>query len=342
MIITLTPNPSLDLLFRAERLIWDDANRIPTPRRRPGGQGINVARAVRTLDPEAAVRAIAPLGGSVGREIRESLEAEGTPLSPVPIGENTRVFVGVRESETGRSMLLNPRGPEVTEAEAEALLAAVDQALETGLRLGSAGARSASDAAVSTADTAYGDGPGWLVACGSLLPGLPADFYARAGRLARKHGALFVPDCDGDALAAAVPEADLLVPNELEAGRLVGRAVASPEDAIGAGGELLEHGPERVVVTLGAQGAVAVDGTGAWRARPVPPPAARKALAGASAVGAGDAFLAALLLARDAGAAMPDALADAVAAGTAVLLSEGTELLRREDAVEVRGWVEVR
>ena len=57
MILTVTPNPSLDLLFRAERLVWDDANRIPLPRRRPGGQGINVVRAVRALDPRAPARA---------------------------------------------------------------------------------------------------------------------------------------------------------------------------------------------------------------------------------------------------------------------------------------------
>lgn len=321
MIVTLTPNPSLDLLFTAERLVWDDANRIPMPRRRPGGQGINLVRAVRTLAPDAPARAIAPLGGPVGRELREMLDAEGTPLTAVPIAGETRVFVGVRESETGRSMLLNPRGPAITDDEAEALLGAVEDAL-------------------APSDES-GDGPAWLVACGSLLPGLPTDFYARAGRLARDRGVRFVPDCDGDALAAAVPEADLLVPNTLEASRLVGREVASPETAVDAARELLGQGPERVVITMGADGAVAARADGAWLARPMPPEAAARVLARSSAVGAGDAFLAALLMALDGGTALPDALADAVAAGTAVLLSEGAALLRREDAVEARGWVQV-
>ncbi|MGK7313075.1 MAG: 1-phosphofructokinase family hexose kinase, partial [Candidatus Longimicrobiales bacterium M2_2A_002] len=317
MIVTLTPNPSLDLLFTAERLVWDDANRIPMPRRRPGGQGINLVRAVRILAPDAATRAVAPLGGPVGRELRDMLDAEGTPLTAVPIAGESRVFVGVRESATGRSMLLNPRGPEITDDETGSLLGAVEAALELAAR-----------------------GPAWLVACGSLLPGLPADFYARVGRLARRQRARFVPDCDGPALAAAVGEADLLVPNALEAGRLVGRQLDSPEAAIDAARALRERGPDRVVVTLGADGAVAVDGAGAWRARPLPPKSAAELLARSSAVGAGDAFLAALILALDGGAATPDALADAVAAGTAVLLSEGAELLRREDAVEARGWVE--
>lgn len=318
MIVTLTPNPSLDLLFSADRLVWDDANRVPMPRRRPGGQGINLVRAARVLHPETAVRAVAPLGGPVGDELRAMLEAEGTPLVAVPIAGETRVFVGVRESDAGRSLLLNPRGPEATPAEADALLQAVAAALEAG----------------------RAKGADWLVASGSLLPGLPPDFYARAGRLARDRGARFVPDGDGQGLAAAVPEADLLVPNELEAGRLLGATVESPADAIAAARRLRDRGPERVVVTLGARGAVAVDADGAWWARLAPPSAVRERLTG-SAVGAGDAFLAALLLALDADAAFPDALADAVAAGTAVLLSEGAALLRRSDALEVRRWVEV-
>lgn len=317
MIITVTPNPSLDLLFSAERLVWNDANRIPMPRRRAGGQGINVARAVRALAPDASVRAIAPLGGPVGRELREMLEAEGTPLTGVEIGAETRVFVGVRERETGRSLLLNPRGPAVTEADGDVLLDAMDEVLRTS------------------------PAPAWVVASGSLLPGLPADFYARAGERARSLGARFVPDGDGPALAAAVPVADLLVPNELEAGRLVERSVATPEDAAAAGQVLLGRGPERVVITLGDRGAVWVDDTGAWWARAVPPSERAPVLETASAVGAGDAFLAALLLAIRRDTPPPDALAAAAAAGTATLLSRGTDLVRREDADEVRRWVEV-
>ena len=314
MIITLTPNPSLDLLFTADRLRWDDANRVPMPRRRPGGQGINVARAAGVLAGADAAHAIAPLGGPVGRELRTMLEAEGTRLTAVPIRGETRVFVGVRESASGRSLLLNPRGPEVTEEEADALLDAVDAVLDR-------------------------DGPVWLAACGSLLPGLPADFYARAGRIARSRGARFVPDGDGEALAAAADEADLLVPNELEAGRLLGRTIETPADAARAGRELLARGPDLVVVTLGARGAVAVDSAGAWWARPEPPEHQAETLATASAVGAGDAFLAGLIGALDRGAGTRAALADAVAAGTAVLLSEGTDLITAADVRRVREWV---
>jgi 1-phosphofructokinase family hexose kinase len=328
LIVTLTPNPSLDLLFAAERLVWDDANRVSMPRRRPGGQGINVVRAALALAAGAAgptaagaagravAHAVAPLGGVVGRELRAVLDAEGTPLTAVPIAGETRLFVGVRESAGGRSLLLNPRGPEATEAEAAAVLDALDGVLSDG-----------------AAD--------WVAACGSLLPGMPADFYARAGRLARDRGARFVPDGDGEALAAAVPEADLLVPNDREAERLLGRPVDGPGAAAAAARELLERGPRRVVVTLGAAGAVSADRSGSWWARPVPPPDRAAMLASSSAVGAGDAFLAALLLAVEVGAPAAESLTAAVAAGTAVLLSTGSDLVTAAGVEEARGWVVV-
>lgn len=321
MILTLTPNPSLDLLFAADRLVWDDANRLAMPRRRPGGQGINVVRAARSLAPSLAARAVAPLGGEVGRDLRQLLEAEGTPLRTVPMDAETRLFVGVRETDSGRSLLLNPRGPTVDPGFGAALLGVVVELLEE-----------------------RPEAPAWVVCCGSLLPGLPDDLYARVGHEARRRGARFVPDCDGAALANAAPAADLLVPNDMEAARLAGCTVASPEQAVRAGIALLERGPRRVVVTLGNRGAVAVTAAGAWWAYPEPPAELARDLAEGSAVGAGDAFLAALLLADlesggEAAAAGDHGLAEAVAAGTATLLSRGQELVTPEAVRRVRPHV---
>src|SRR5262245_36709174 len=102
MILTITPNPSLDLLFESPRLVWDDANRLDAPRRRPGGQGINVTRAARVLGASSV--AVALLGGRVGDELQSMLSAEGTPCERIDITGETRVFVGARETESGRSL----------------------------------------------------------------------------------------------------------------------------------------------------------------------------------------------------------------------------------------------
>jgi 1-phosphofructokinase family hexose kinase len=293
MILTLTPNPSLDLLFSAERLVWEDANRVAAPRRRPGGQGINLVRAARELGGAAA--AVAPLGGPVGEELAKALHDEGTPLRSVAIAGETRIFVGVREAARGRSLLLNPRGPALTPAEVATLAAATVSALDE-LR------------------------PHWLACCGSLPPGTPPDFYAGVGREARARGVRFVPDCDGHALRlAAEAGCDLLVPNRHEAERLLGRDLPSVDDAGRAARELLAFGAAAVCVTLGDAGAVLATGAGLWHARP-------PRLDTGSAVGAGDAFLAALLLRleRD---GPESALVAAVAAGSAVLRSVGSSIL---------------
>lgn len=318
MILTLTPNPSLDLLFTADRLVWEDANRVPMPRRRPGGQGVNVVRAVRALEPEAPARAVAPLGGAIGGLLEEMLVREGTPLTAVPIEGETRVFVGVRERSGERSLLLNPRGPEVGAAEEELLLNALRAALED---------RPAARAR-------------WLACCGSLLPGLPPDFYARAGAAALEQGWSFAPDCDGEALRLAIAVgADLVVPNLHEAERLLGRRIEGVHQAGQAARDLLRFGPSLAVVTLGAAGAVAASDDGCWHARTLPTHDLRADIEGGSAVGAGDAFLAALLLGLTAGAGPEEALTVAVAAGSGTLLSRGTDLIRRSDMERVRSCV---
>ncbi|MFO7260248.1 MAG: hexose kinase [bacterium] len=311
MLLTLTPNPSLDLLFEADCLVWDDANRLDAPRRRAGGQGINVVRAARALGVDA--RAVAPLGGQVGGELAAMLAAEGTPLRAVWIAGETRVFVGVREGASGRSLLLNPRGPRLGPAEAEALCEAVRAGLDE-MR------------------------PRWVACCGSLPPGLPPDLYAAVGRMAREAGARFVPDCDTPPLRLAVDAGcDLLVPNRHEAGRLLGEELEEGDVAAAARAAtaLLACGPAAVAVTMGAAGAVLATRRGTWHAAAPP-------IRDGSAVGAGDAFLAGLLAAMEEGAEPPEALRAAVAAGTATLLSDGQDLLRRSDYEALLRTITVR
>ena len=307
MILTVTPNPSVDLLFTAERLVWDDANRVDSPRRRAGGQGINLARAVRALGGDA--RALTLLGGATGRELRELLEADGQPLDVVSIEGDTRVFVGVREGATHRSLLLNARGPAAGPADADRLLQAIQ-------------------ATVAAHRTR------WLVCSGSLPPGMPEDVYARVASIARASRARYVVDCDGPALLmAAAAGCDVLSPNSPEAERLLGLAsgsVAHEDSAAAAAQELRARFGARVAfVTLGVAGAVGADGSGVWHV------AAPEQDRGASAVGAGDAFLAAALLALDSGAGAELAVRAGVAAGSAVLRSTGSALLGRADYDEL-------
>jgi 1-phosphofructokinase family hexose kinase len=307
-LLTVTPNPSLDLLFEHDRLVWDDANRMDDPRRRPGGQGLNVARAARELGGDAL--ALSLLGGRTGRDIADMLDREGTRYRAVFSRNETRTFVAVRERATGRSLLLNARGPACDPHESDALEQLLVEALSK-------------------------EAPVWVAGCGSLPRGFPPDFYVRLAAHAHAVGARFVADCDGQPLQLAfLGGCDLLVPNQHEAGRLLGREVGDVASAADAARTLRTAGATIVAVTLGPDGAVLACDDGCWHARPPP-------LHAGSAVGAGDAFLAALLLEVQSDAAPADALARAVAAGTATLLARGSALLVTSDVDRILPQVAV-
>lgn len=297
MILTVTPNPSIDLLYEADRLVWDDANRVEMPRRRAGGQGINVTRAVQVLGGDSV--ALAFFGGAVGNELKGLLEADGTHYIDVPIHPETRTFVAVSERTTGRSLLVNPLGPILTEDDRAQLLVQVETAC-AHLK------------------------PEWVLCSGSLPRGIGNDVYAFIGKIAHAHGAHFIADCDGVSLELAVQHGcDLLAPNKHEAERLVRAPIVSVQDAAVAARSLLSAAPV-VLVKLGAAGAVLADTTGVWHAK------IDRELNG-SAVGAGDSCLAGYLIANKSGAPPYEALRRAVAAGGAVLLSRDGALFTRAD-----------
>lgn len=296
MILTITPNPSIDLLYEADNLVWDDANRVAMPRRRAGGQGINVTRAARALG--GASVPLAFFGGVTGAELKLLLDDDAISYIDVPIHPDTRVFVAICEKSTGRSMLVNPRGPELTEDDRARMLVAVAAACAKHK-------------------------PEWVVCSGSVPRGLGNDLYAFIGRIANAWNAKFVADCDGDTLTRALDAGcALLCPNRHEAERLTQLPLTSVQEAALAAESLLRAAP-RVLIKLSENGAVYHDGRVCLHAK------GREYRSG-SAVGAGDAFLAAFIVAEKNGAPASEALRHGVAAGGAVLLSQGKDILTRQ------------
>jgi 1-phosphofructokinase family hexose kinase len=307
MILTITPNPSIDYLFEADKLQWDDANRVEMPRVRAGGQGINLTRAARVLGGDSV--ALAFFGGNSGEQLKAMLKAEGTPFIDVPIAAETRVFFGVRETTTGRSMLVNARGAILGNADRTRMLERVRQAC-VELR------------------------PAWVVCSGSVPRGVGDDVYAEIADIAHAHGLRFVADCDGVQLTNAVGKGcDIIAPNQHEAERLSYLSIPNAGEAVKAANALRSVAAE-VCVKLGPDGAIISTREGTWLAR-------GPRLQSGSAVGAGDAFLAALLVAKEKGAPPEEALRSAVAAGTAVLKSRGSDLLTHSDYAEMLRAVQV-
>ncbi|WP_029145603.1 1-phosphofructokinase family hexose kinase [Microbacterium luticocti] len=291
-ILTVTPNPALDVSTGVDHVVAEHKMRCGPTRLDPGGGGVNVARVVRNLGGSAL--AVYTAGGPTGQAYRELLEREGIAGRVVRIAGSTRESFTVDEMSTGRQFRFVLQGPHLAEPEWRALLSAVADDLPFG---------------------------GYLVPSGSLPPGVPVDFYARLARLARDNDARCVVDASGEALRAALDEGVFLVkPSRRELGELVGGAVDDEVELIGAARELVGRGACRMVaLTLGGAGAVLVDAERALRL-PTPPVQVR------SAVGAGDSFLGAFVLRLAQGRTPAEAFRTAVAAGSATAALEATEL----------------
>ncbi|WP_327696903.1 1-phosphofructokinase [Streptomyces sp. NBC_00459] len=285
MILTVTPNPSLDRTYEVPSLDRGEVIRATGERMDPGGKGVNVSRAVAAAGQRTV--AVLPLGGAPGALVADLLDAQGIEVAPVPISGATRSNIALAEAD-GVLTKINAPGPELSAAEQELLLETVRR------------------------QSAEAD---WIACCGSLPRGLAPSWYADL--VARTHaaGARIALDTSGPALLAALRERpDVVKPNAEELAEAVGRPLATIGDAVKAAEELRELGAGAVLASLGADGQLLVNGSGTWFG-------SARVDTVRSNVGAGDSSLAGFLIAGGSG---PEALASAVAHGAAAVQLPGS------------------
>lgn len=306
-ILTLTMNPALDLFTTAARVLPTHKLRCGPALVHPGGGGINVARVLCRLGAE--VLALYPAGGVTGAQLHALLAAEGVPAQVIDIAGETRQSFSVHEAATGQDYRFVLPGPLLPEAQWQSCL---DQAV-----LAAAGAQV-------------------VVASGSLPPGVPEDFYARLARRLDASGIRLAVDTSGPALALALQAGVYLVkPSLRELAELTGSTLDTPKKRLDASRRIIDTGQAEVVaVSLGEQGAMLVTAQNAWQA------AALKVDV-ASTIGAGDSFLAGLVLGLDRGGTSEAALAQAIAASAAALLTGGTALCQPQDVHRLAPQVRV-
>lgn len=294
MIITLTPNPSIDRTVAFTELRRGAVNRALSSRVDPGGKGVNVARALTAHG--VAATAVLPVGGPEGHLMDKLLTDAGVDRLGVPIRESIRLNVTAVEPD-GTTTKLNEPGPRLDEEELRLLLEAVTTRVESA-----------------------GGGDVWVVACGSLPPGAPEDLYARLVRSAREAGARVAVDSSGPPLRPAVAASpDLIKPNRVELEELVGASLTTLGDVIDAAADLVLGGVGTVAVSLGRDGAVLVDGDTAVHARAV-------IERPRSTVGAGDCMLAGLLHGLSTGTDAGSALRTGVLWGAAAVRLPGSRV----------------
>ncbi len=170
-----------------------------------------------------------------------------------------------------------------------------------------------------------------LVISGSLPPGVKTEKLTALVQAVLQRGIRCIVDSSGDALKAALEpgQLELVKPNQKELSALVNRELNQPDDVRTAAEELVRTGKaHRVVVSLGPQGALAVDKTGCVQV--VPPP-----MKSQSTVGAGDSMVGAMVLKLAQGASLLEMARYGVAAGSAATINQGTRLCSLADTQKI-------
>lgn len=302
MIITVTPNPSIDrTVTLPARLVRGAVHRVQSVSTEPGGKGVNVARALTLAGLDTL--AILPAGGR--DPILSALQSCGVPFYAVPVDGAVRTNLTITESD-GTTTKINEPGAVIDEAALAALTTAI----------------------LDRAESAR-----WVVLSGSLPPGMPDSWYADVVARLQSFDCKVAVDTSDAPLAALAAEfgraaPDLIKPNAEELAGLAGVAAehleaalaqGDPDPVVAAARQLIDRGAHTVLATLGPAGAVLVDETGSWLATPPP-------IKPRSTVGAGDSSLAGYVRADVAGAQPPQRLQMAVAYGSGAAALPGSAL----------------
>lgn len=303
-IVTLTLNPALDKSTEVERMAPESKLRCSALRYDAGGGGINVSKGVARLGGQSV--AVFPAGGMNGQRLRSLLDQAGIETDVLETQEETRESYAVRETSTNHQFRFTPPGAPLTVDEAERCLARVGQLK-----------------------------PDWLVASGSLPPGLPETYYERVAVFAKQIGAKLILDTSGPALQAAADEGlYLLKPNLAELSALAGVNKLEMNQVDDAAMDIIAKGMcEVVIVSLGPRGALLVTRNGFEH---IPAPTVEKR----TTVGAGDSMVAGMVWALSQRKPLREMAQWGVACGTAATMGAGTELFQRADAERLLQWIQ--
>lgn len=289
MIYTVTLNPALDKTLSATGLRPDRINRAQIIRRDWGGKGINVSRALQHLGVSSVAAGFC--GGPTGRALRQGLDDLDIAHHLIEVQGETRINLTIHDQDRQVLVKLNEPGPTITLEEMGQLCAWIVQRT--------------------------GPGDHWVLS-GNLPPGLAPDTYALLIDQIRSRGGRACLDTSGEPLVLGVQARPFLIkPNRAEAETILAHPLRTRCHLLKALDALAEHGVAHVLLSLGADGALAAhDGKRCW-ARP-------PAVEVTSDIGAGDSMLAGYLWGLTSGYDLEDCLRRAVAAGTAAAMEEGS------------------
>ena len=291
-ITTVTVNPSLDVSSTVDSVTPEHKLRCEAPRRAPGGGGVNVARVAHRFGVDAI--AVLTCGGATGSLVTQLLQQEGVTTIAIPIDGETRQSFTVGESSTGSNYRFVLPGPTPTPHAIDQLIELADSQPKQDL----------------------------VVVSGSLPPGTKPTTMSRLVDSLTDLGRTVIVDTSGPALSEALKTKALLVkPSTRELSLLTGYELLTEDDISNSARMVAaESTVGALLVSLGPGGALLVQADGTtirYRAPTV------RVL---SAVGAGDSLVAGIATGLCQGSNLQQSISLGIAAGTAAVMTPGSQL----------------
>lgn len=296
MILTITLNPSIDKSTKLDTLKPENKLRCDEVVNDPGGGGINVSKALKKLETLSV--ALFPAGGHNGNMLCSLLKEEGILFHSFDTKAETRENWIVREASTNNQYRFTFPGRTVMEETIKLLV-----------------------------DHIRSFTPSYIVASGSLPPGLPDYFYGMIVTNAASMGAKCIIDTSGTALQALKGKHVFMIkPNISELSKMLNIEQLEKKDIADAAQQAVLDGySEMIVVSMGPDGAWLVT-------KDEKHFAAAPAVEKKSTVGAGDSMVAGIVFMLQQQQSLKEIISFGVACGTAATMNEGTKLFNKEDA----------
>jgi len=302
----LSLNPAVDMTYEIRRLLEDQKVQAEATRFDPGGNGINVGRALKRL--ETAAQNYCVIAGEIGGLLKRLLAGQLDGVDCEEVDGETRINGTFIEQSPRVQYEVSGIGPEIPPSQLNELLG---RFVEHSAK-------------------------GFGVLTGSLQPTLPPTLYADLVCRIAEGGGRVVVDSHDEALRCAIDSHPFLIkPNRHELEVLLGRPLDSIDAVATEARALQRRGVEYVCVSLGDDGALLTGPDNTYHAG-APVVEVR------SSVGAGDSMVAALVVAFAHGAMAQEALQLGIACAAGTVSQPGTELFSSKDVEHYLDGIAVR
>lgn len=306
MILTVTPNTAIDRTLIVPHFQLGRTIRASRAVLGMGGKAADAAWILGELGYNAL--AIGFASGLTGFQMEEMLRERGVETDFVWVKGETRTNTVIVAQEADEQTTISVQSLEVDAEFEEALFLRYQRRL---------------------ADSSC------VIIGGSLPHGVEAAFHHQYIQTARDRGIPVIFDCSGSALKHGLEaEPAFVKPNREELTDLTGHAIDSLRDAYTQGCALRDRYRTSPIITLGGEGGLAVLPDRTYH---IPAPSVQVV----SRAGAGDAILAGLAAAIDAGDPLEDGLRLGFAAAAAVMLTPGTADCDRADVEHLLASIEL-